>query len=413
MPELRIVPETIYSESTVMEEVEAGVSAAMDDIVAALTRPLTEEEKSPKPKEVEKLSRIVFKGKLEEVNQFFYRRGWGDGLPIIPPTEEAVKEMLTGTDLPADQVVGKIIPRFGKATVEKIAINAVMAGALPTYMPILIAGVEALMDPRTHFGTFEVSTGSWAPFWIINGSIRKALNVNCGLGALSPGNIANAAIGRAMGLIVKNIGGARQGIEDMGILGHPGKYTMVVAENEEDSPWEPLHVEHGFKKEESTITLFFPNSYSQIWPYGVHDKGILNAVIYNIVPARRGLFCLMIPPPHAKRLADKGWTKREIKAFISEYARIPAYRHIEYYGEIVGVAAKERVPMNPMDSMSILRSPDWIRILVAGGPGNWIGLHVGAWFRGMDFVSKKVELPANWDQLVKKYKNMVPTYVRY
>ena len=166
--------------------------------------------------------------------------------------------MLQGTDLPPDHVVGKIIPRLGKATVEKIAINAVMAGALPTYMPLLIAGVEALLDPESAFDTFGVSTGSWAPFWIVNGPIRHDLQINSGYGALSPGNVANAAIGRALGLIIKNIGGIRKGVEDMGVLGNPGKYTLVIAENEEGSPWEPLHVERGFNAQDSTVTLFFP-----------------------------------------------------------------------------------------------------------------------------------------------------------
>ena len=156
--------------------------------------------------------------------------------------------MMTGTDLPADHVVAKLIPRLGKATIEKIAINAVMAGALPTHMPVLIAAVQTLMDPRSRFDTFEVSTGSWAPFFVVNGPIRNDIHINCSSGALSPGDIANAAIGRAMGLIVKNIGGARKGVEDMGVFGNPGKYSLVLGEYEEESPWEPLHVERGFQK---------------------------------------------------------------------------------------------------------------------------------------------------------------------
>ena len=157
----------------------------------------------------------------------------------MPPTREAVDEMLSGTDLPPDHIVGKMIPRLGKATVEKIAINAVMAGALPTAMPLLIAGIEAMLDPQSSFGIFEVSTGSWAPFYIVNGPIREQLRINGSSGALSPGDMANASIGRAMGLIVKNLGGARKGVEDMGVLGNPAKYSMVLAENEEASPWEP------------------------------------------------------------------------------------------------------------------------------------------------------------------------------
>jgi hypothetical protein len=412
MPGVRVVYEAIPCECTVGERIEAGVNAVIDEIVAALTRPLTQEEISPKPKEPEKLSRIVFKGNLEEVNQFFYKRGWGDGLPVIPPTEAAVEEMLKGTDLPADHVVGKMVPRLGKATVEKIAINAVMAGALPTHMPLLIAAVQALLDPKAELGGWGPSTGSFGPFWIINGPVRKEIHVNSGTGALSPGDIANAAIGRAIGLIIKNIGGIRKGIEDMGVLGNPGKYMMVVAENEEDSPWEPLHVEHGFKKEDSTITLFFSHCYAQVWPYGTDDKGVLNALIYNVLPARRGLLCLMVPPYHANTLASKGWTKKEVKAFISEYARVPAYRNALYWRALPEVPAKEWLPTNPTDSMRIIRSPDWIRIFVAGGPGNFLGLFTGG-KQLNDFVTRKVEFPTQWSKLVEKYKTLVPTYARY
>jgi hypothetical protein len=299
--------------------------------------------------------------------------------------------------------------------VEKIAINAVMAGALPTYMPFLIAGVEAAMDPASDFGTFGVSTGSFAPCWIINGPARKDIHVNSGVGMLSPGRMANATIGRAMHLIFKNLGGARVGVEDMGQLGNPGKYTTVIAENEEESPWEPLHVEQGFNKEDNAITLFLPQCYVQVWAYGSDDKGILNGVIYNIPPSKIGMLCIVLTHSHAKRLAAKGWTKKEVKTFVSEYARVPAYRTLHYHRIIVGKPAKEFLPYNPDDSMSLIRDPSGIKIVVGGGAGNFTGLHVGERFTGIgqDWVTKKVELPANWDSLVKKYKNLVPTYVRY
>ncbi len=410
MPGLRVVPETVPCECNITEQIEAGVSAAMDDIVTALTKPLTAEEKSPKPKEAEKPSRIVFKGNLEEVNRFFYRRGWTDGLPIIPPTEEAVAEMLTGTDLPADHVVAKLIPRLGKATVEKIAINAVMAGALPTYLPVLIAGAQAVMDPGSGFISYEVSTGSFIPFWIINGPIRKDLHVSNGQGALSPGDIANATIGRAMGLIIKNIGGARKGVEDMGTLGNPGKYTMVIAENEEESPWEPLHVERGFKKEDSTVSVSFPNSFWQLTQYGSDDKGILRAIIYNLHPSTSQL-CLMLTPTHAKLLASTGWTKKEIAVFISQHARAPLYRFTQYYGNLLdrSTGMRRDLLMNAEDSISILNNPDSIWMFVGGGGGQWVGMIAGPEGR----ITKKLELPANWDKLVQKYKNVVPTYAKY
>jgi hypothetical protein len=410
VPGLRVVPESVPCESTNMEEIEAGVTAALDDVLAALTRALTPDEAAPKTKEVEKLPRITFKGALGEVNQFFYKRGWTDGLPIIPPTEHAVAEMLTGTDLPPDHIVAKIIPRMGKATVEKIAINAVMAGALPTYMPVLIAGVQALMEPSARFGTYEVSTGSWTPCWIINGPIRKDLNVNCGAGVLSPGNIANAAMGRAMGLIIKNIGGARKGIEDMGVLGNPGKYSTVMGENEEETPWEPLHVERGLKKEDSTVTVFFPNSMTQLNAYNTDAGGILGSVGYNIL--RRGLTCLMLIPAHAKILASRGYTKQDVKKFISENARAPFRRHPEYWGAFSSGSAPKYLPLDPQAPMRILRSLDQIGIVVTGGTGNFVGiLRGGASESGgqsTGFSTKQVQLPSHWNKLVEKYKGIAP-----
>ncbi|MEJ2109736.1 MAG: hypothetical protein P8Z37_07470 [Acidobacteriota bacterium] len=314
MPGIRIVGESVACESTVKSEIEVGIEAAMKDVIDGLTKPLTREEKSP-TQQTGKTPRVAFKGNLQEVNQFYYRKGWTDGLPIIPPTEEAVAEMLTGTDLPPDHIVAEIIPRKGKATIEKIAINAVMAGALPTHMPVLIATVQALDDPKTRFDTFEVSTGSWAPFLAINGPVRRDIDVNCSSGALSPGDIANAAIGRAVGLIVKNIGGARKAIEDMGVIGNPGKYSLVIGEHEEESPWEPLSVERGFDKDDSTVTVFFPNTFIQAVPIGTDAKGILDTLC----------------------------------------------------------------------------------------PG----------FFENSFVTKKIELPKNWDKLVAKYKNIKPVYERY
>ena len=411
MPVVRVVPETIVSESTVREDIEAAVTAVADDMIGALTRPLTAEEKSPKPRELEKPARIVFKGSLEEVNRFYYKRGWTDGLPIMPPTEDAVAEMLTGTDLPANHLVTELEPRRGKATVEKIAINAAMAGALPTYMPLLIAGVQALAaNPSS--GMMAASTGSWAPFWLINGPVSKDLQINSSFGALSPGNIANATIGRAMGLITKNIRGIRKQIEDMGVLGNPGKYSMVAAENEEFCPWEPMHVEHGFSKADSTITLTFPQSFQQMIPYGTDDKGILTTVVTSITQARMGLFALILTPANAKSLASKGWTKKKIKDYIIENARFT----VDYYSQFGPGDREPFIGNGPADkgnSHSIFRitqrDPEPIQIYVLGGFGSWMGFLQG----GPQPVIKKAELPANWNNLVAKYKNIVPSYVRY
>jgi hypothetical protein len=412
MPGVRVVRERVPCECTVPERISSGVRACIDDLVLALTRPLSPDERSPAPPAVDGARGVVFAGDLQEVQRFFYRRGWTDGLPVIPPTEQAVREMLAGTDLPPHHLVGKLMPRQGKVTVEKIAVNAVMAGALPTAMPLLIAGVEALLDPASRFGTFEVSTGSWAPFWIVNGPIREQVHVNSGTGALSPGDIANATIGRAMGLIVKNLGGARKGIEDMGVIGNPGKYTMVVAENEAALPagWEPLHVQQGCRPDESALTLTCPNTFLQIWPYGSDDKGIVRALLSNMVPRWRQL-TLLIPPGHAQTLAEAGWSKARLASHLYQYGRVPARRTPEFWGAVVGGIGGSSAPppIDPEDPAPLLRSPDALRVVVVGGPGTFMGLAYGAG----GWVTRPVRLPAGWDDLVGKYRSYVPQYLRY
>jgi hypothetical protein len=415
MPTLRVIPEGVPCECSVVAEINAKVLRVMDSVIEAMTKPLSDAERSPKNKNLEKPPRIIFSGDATEINQFYYRRGWGDGLPLVPPTEEAITEMLTGTDLPRDYLVGEIYPRNGKATVERIAINAVMAGALPTHLPVLIAMVQAAIDKGACLGTYGASTGSWSPFWVINGPIRNEIHVNSGSGAMSPGNIANAAIGRAMGLIIKNIGGIRKGVEDMGVLGNPGKYSLVIGENEEQSPWEPLHVENGLEPEDSAVSVFFPNCYSQIWPYGSDDRGILSAIIYNLIPAKRGMTCFILTPPQAQAMKQAGWTKNMIRTFITQNASTRAYRHPVYWNTTIGGGMKETIPLNAMDTVPLLRNPEWLRIIVAGGPGNFLGIFAGASLIPgiVKWVTQKVEFPKNWDQVVNKYRNLVPQYALY
>jgi hypothetical protein len=385
MPGVRVLGTTIACESTVAEDIRTGIDGVLDQIIAALTEPLTEEEKNPQIKDTAE-PRIAFKGNLQAVNEFYYRKGWGDGLPILPPTEAAVAEMLKGTDLPPDHVVTKLIPRMGKATVEKIAVNAVMAGALPTYMPVLISAVEALSDQKTRFDTFEVSTGSWAPLLVINGPIRNDIHINCSSGAMSPGDIANAAIGRALGLIVKNIGGARKGIEDMGTLGDAMKYSLVIGENEENSPWDPLSVDFGYKKEDNTLTVMFPNQYAQTIPAQTNAEGIAS----TLAGMRPGaLSCFLVIPDHARIFNQEGWSKKQVKEYIMQHS---GRRDSRRGGQ--------------------LKDEDFI-VVVAGGPGVWMGLLQSAGGFENYFVTKEIKLPGNWEPLKKTYGNRVPRYVEY
>ena len=275
---------------------------------------------------------------------------------------------------------------MGKATIEKIAVNAVMAGALPTHMPVLIAAVEAISDPKTRFDTFEVSTGSWAPLLIINGPIRNDIHINCGSGALSPGNIANSAIGRALGLIVKNIGGARKAIEDMGTLGNPGKYALVIGENEENSPWEPLSAEFGYEKGDNTVTVMFPNRYTQTIPAQTTPEGIATTLA-GMGPG--ALATMLVIPDHANIFAGEGWSKQQVKDFI-----------------------KEKSPVRDSRRPGNLQDEDFA-LVVAGGPGVWMGLLQSAGGFDNSFVTREIKLPGDWDSLKAKYGTMVPTYERY
>jgi hypothetical protein len=253
--------------------------------------------------------------------------------------------------------------------------------------------VKAITDRKARFDTYEVSTGSWSPMLAINGPIRKDINLNCSSGMLSPGNIANAAIGRALGLIVKNIGGARKAVEDMGVIGNPAKYTLVAGEYEEESPWEPLHVDFGFRKEENVLTTFFPNSFIQFIPHETNAQGILDMLVGLEACA---LSCFILIPSWAKVLASEGWTKQKVIEYVVRNSKSP-FAHVK--------------PPSP----PLITTPEDVLILVAGGPGS-----ITALLRGMGgsmmkngFVSYKIELPKNWDKLVAKYKNMAPTYVRY
>ena len=402
MPVIRTLPLNVACESTVKKDIDAGTSEAMPGIVEALTKPLTDHERAPKWS-TEQPPRIAFKGSYEDVNRYFYRSGWTDGLPIVPPTEKAVNEMMTGTDLPSGHVVAEVIPRHGKATVEKIAVNAVMAGALPTHMPVIIAAVEALADQKTRFDTFEVSTGSWAPFFAVNGPIRDQIHINYGSGALSPGDIANAAIGRAIGLIVRNIGGARKGVEDMGVIGNPAKYSLVIGEDEENSPWDPLHVERGFKREDNTLTVFFPNSYMQAVPKGTDAAGIAKAML-DMNPW--SMSCFIVIPSHAEILASEGWTKKSLKEYLVKGLENPMEAYLKSQGE---EPESEDILAQPPAAAD----PESLMILVAGGPGAWTGLLRSVGGIENDFVTVKIKLPKNWDKLVKKYGNIVPNYARY
>ncbi len=192
----------------------------------------------------------------DDVAEFMFDQGFSDGLPLVPPTPERVLRMLQGTSRSAQDVVAIVPPNMGEATIEKIAINAVMAGCKPEYLPVVIAAVEAVCTDEFNMHGVTATTMGAAPVMVVNGPIRQKIGMNMGLGALGAGNRANATIGRALRLIIRNVGGASTGGVERSTLGNPMKFTMCFAEWEERTPWEPLHVERGFSPDDSVVTVF-------------------------------------------------------------------------------------------------------------------------------------------------------------
>src|SRR5438309_10040427 len=196
-----------------------------------------------------------------------FSRGVTDGLPVVPPTRRLVERAVAATGRDAGELVARVPPNYGRATVEKIAVNAVMAGCRPEYLPVVIAAVEAVCDEAFDLHGVSATTNAPAPLIVVNGPIRRVLDINCGAGVFGPGWRANATIGRALRLVCVNVGGAIPGVVSMSTLAHPGRYTYCIGEHEEASPWESLAVEHGFARGHSTVAVLAADA-----PLGVYDQ---------------------------------------------------------------------------------------------------------------------------------------------
>ena len=300
-----------------------------------------------------------------------YELGVTDGLPVIPPTDELVGTFVAASGRPADAVVAVVPPQQGRATVEKIAINAVMAGCRPEYMPVLLAAVEAVCDPAFNLLAVQTTTNPVAPLILINGPIRHRLDINCGRDALGPGRRANATIGRTIRLIQLNVGGAVPGEVDKATLGMPGKYTLCLGELEEESPWDPLHVDRGYRREESTVTAVGvhgtdntfvawrkADSIFQAVGSAMTSLGAINTLMGN------GNCIVFINPGHAKLLADQGFSKRQVQDQLYAHSRIPVSALPDEVSEIQDDRYRHIVDGFNM----VAKSPQDILIAVAGGP---------------------------------------------
>ena len=296
-----------------------------------------------------------------------YEQGWTDGLPIIPPTPEVVEEFVAASGRKADDLIAILPPRKGRATVEVIAINAVMAGCRADYMPVIIAAVEAVSDPGYPLELMQVTTNPMTPFLLVNGPVRHKLEINFGTGCLGPGWRANATIGRALRLVLINAGGAWPGIYSKTSFGSPLRYSYICGENEEENPWTPFQVDRGFRREDSAVTAFKASNFCNIsGGEGVGPEEILRQIATNMPPMYGGGdgVLLLLGVNHARSLHEAGLGKRDIQQRLWELARLPASHFAKAFADTERHAGR-----GDADTVWRAASPDEIYIAVAGGPG--------------------------------------------
>ncbi len=383
------------------------IAEMLDRIADGLTRPLSPEEADPET--VKDHSALTFTGTLDQINNIFYRHGWTNGSPVVPPTREAVDEMMRGTDLPPEHLVAELPPMLGKATVEKIAINGVMAGCLPTHMPLLIAAVEAMADDVIKLEGWTCSNSCWYPVMVINGPIRDALGINTGRNILSPYTRPAACIARAVTYMIMNISGCRSGIEDMSGPGSDGRFGVCIAENEEDSPWAPLQTDYGYSAEDSSITIFWPSEHTQLPTVSV------SAALDRMCTLWHGGFdvgaMFVIPPESAELFSKAGFSKQDILEYVAEYNHRPS-------DEIPRAAIGNNHPRNglifPAPGLKhharLFWNTEHMFVLVGGS--DWGTAYLGGGDHGGP-CCKKALLPECWNDLVEEYPGLMPEYIDY
>ena len=318
---------------------------------------------------------------FHEANELFQRNGWTDGLPIVPPTEDLVRRFVDASGLGPADVVGTEPVRRRRITAEKVAIAAVMAGCRPEYMPVVAALVRAVCEPAYGLHGCTASTGGSAPFVVVNGPIRRALEMNATHNALANGGRANATIGRALRLLIINVLGGIPGRLDRSTLGHPGKFTFCVAEDEEDSPWPSLAAERGVPAGSSAVTVLAAESPHQIMNEWTADPRELldtyaaairaNMLTYSIWA---GNYALVIAKQQRDIIVAAGWSKADIRHYVFEAARVRRgdWRAV---GKSAVAGRKDETAV-----YAALRSPDDLLVVAAGGPAGGFGVVVPPWY---------------------------------
>lgn len=305
----------------------------------------------------------------EKVSYDFYTRRMTDGLPIIPPTRERVQKFLEYTDKDSDDIIAVLPPRQGNATPEKIAVNSVMAGCIPQFMPVVQNSIDALSREKFNIIGVNATTHPVSICTILNGPISREIGVANGVGCLGPGHMANATIGRAIQLCLMNIAGAVPGVGDHATMGSPAKYTYTFAEAEYESPWEPLHIERGFKEEASTITVLAVEAPQNVNDHrSKHAKEVLDTISHTASTAGcnnshvPGEILVIMSPEHAQTISREGWDKMDVKNYLHENSVVPVE-----LGDRGGRKLDKQWIVD--ENTHITRSPNDVILVVAGGAG--------------------------------------------
>jgi hypothetical protein len=330
-----------------------------------------------------------------EAIELCYSKGWTDGLPVVPATEGAIHSMLDAAGLDPDAEIAFIEQRQVSVTAEKVAINAVMAGCKPEYMPVVVAAIKGIGDPRYSYHGPSTSTGGAAVFMLVNGPIAGEIEMNYGDNLFGPGWRSNATIGRAVRLAMRNVIGTMPGQLDRSTYGHAGKYTFCIAENEKDSPWLPVHVERGFKPEQSTVTVF-----AALAPYQYYNQlsnsaeGILTTTCAHLrISSGLGMqpqYFLLFSGEHIQVMDKEGWSKDDIRRFCFEHTQnsVSALKRMN-------LRSGEIKPEDETTMFSLVSSPEDFIVVAAGGPAGAFSSFIPGWGgkRATESITTEIQMP--------------------
>ncbi|ETW96535.1 MAG: hypothetical protein ETSY1_26260 [Candidatus Entotheonella factor] len=320
--------------------------------------------------------------------EWYFEQGWTDGLPVVPPTPDKVAAVVAALGGDPQYIEARVPPRWGILTREVIAINTIMAGGLPIYAPVIRAAMLAMCDPHFNLNGVQATTHMAAPLLVVNGPVRHEIGMNAGHNVFGSGNRANAVIGRAIRLILLHVGGATPGDLDKSTLGHPGKYTFCIAENEELSPWAPYHVEHGYEPEESTVFVIGAEPPHSVTNHVADDpQGILDSIISamstiahnNAVSS--GSCAVVIGPEHATTIAQHGWSRNDVRSYLwmnttNTFGDI-SFNH--RYGQVYNRNLPNWYKREIEARIPIVPRPDDIHLFVAGGDAGRFSAFLPGW----------------------------------